>query len=71
MNTIDLTLYLVGWDEDEAQGSMPFDSFESAASYRDDNRDDSGSMNIYSVTSTINFDTMQLDEAGESSVSDV
>lgn len=34
---IDLTIYLVGVNEEDALGSMPFDSAESAADYANDN----------------------------------
>jgi hypothetical protein len=42
---MDITLYLVGTDEEDALNRMPFDSVESASSYADDNP----GTHIYSV----------------------
>ena len=52
---MDITLYLVGTDSDDAQSNFPFDSFESAESYQQDNP----GTKIYSVTARIDFSTME------------
>lgn len=54
-NLIDLTLYVVGTDEDDALGNIPFDSEESALSYANDNPDTT----IYSVTAYIDPATIE------------
>lgn len=56
MDRTDLTLYLVGYTEDDARESLPFDSIESAQSYADDQGGD-----IYSVTATIDLTTIQIE----------
>lgn len=45
---MDLTIYLVGDNEEDAKNSLPFDSFESAEEY---SYNVGG--NVYSVTATI------------------
>jgi hypothetical protein len=52
---MDITLYLVGTDEDDAQQNFPFDSAESAQSYADDNP---GTL-VFSVTAFIDFSTIE------------
>jgi len=59
-NYVDITLYLVGADEDDARSGMVFDSEESAESYRRDEYGDDGK--IYYVTAYIDFDTMRGEE---------
>lgn len=51
---MDITLYLVGTDEDDAMSNAPFDSLESAQS----NAEDTGG-NVYTVTAFIDFTTLQ------------
>lgn len=54
-NISNLILYLVGTDDENAQEGLPFDSEESAQSYADDNP----GTEVYSVTATIDFDTIE------------
>lgn len=53
---MEITLYLVGTDADDACTNFPFDSFESAESYQADNPD----TEIYSVQAFIDFTTVEL-----------
>ena len=53
---LEITLWLVGINKEEARGNFPFDSFESAFSYSKDNP----GTRIYSVTATIDFETIEL-----------
>jgi hypothetical protein len=57
-NDLDITLYFVGEDEDEAQTNMPFDSYESADSYVKDHGRNSG-LKIYEAKGVIDFTTME------------
>lgn len=61
-NTIDITLYLVGADEDEAMEGLPFDSQESAEVYAgmEAGIDWRNELQIYTVQATIDFDTMAV-----------
>lgn len=52
---MDITLYLVGTDKDDAQGNMPFDGPESATSYMDDNPGN----RLFTVTARIDFATIE------------
>lgn len=52
---MEITLYLVGTDADDAQENFPFDSAESAESYAQDNPD----TYVYTVTATIDFSTIE------------
>jgi hypothetical protein len=52
---MEVTIYLAGEDETMAISGMPFDSYESAKSYADDNE----GLNVYSVTAKIDFATIQ------------
>lgn len=52
---MDITLYLVGDDEDDAMSNAPFDSLESAQS----NAEDTGGT-IYEVLAKIDFDTVRI-----------
>lgn len=54
-NTVDITLYLVGTDEDDAQQNLPFDSEESAQSFADDNE---GTV-VYAVSATIDLGSIR------------
>lgn len=54
-NTLDITLYLVGYDADRAVENFPFDSEESANSYRDDNP----GMQVFEVDAKIDFSTIR------------
>lgn len=51
-----ITLYLCGTDEDDAEGTFPFDSLESADSYAHDNRP----CKVYAVDAEIHFGTKEL-----------
>ena len=53
---MEITLYLVGKDKNEAQETWPFDSYESAESYRDDQED--GEF-IWTVTAVVDFSTIE------------
>lgn len=55
MNGFMITLYLVGEDEDDAQGNFPFDSLESAAACALGN----DGAKIYSVDAFIDFSSIQ------------
>lgn len=55
VNDLQITLYFVGTDEDDAQQNMPFDSLESAFSYQQDNP----GTKIYSARGLIDFTTME------------
>lgn len=55
-NALDITLYLVGEDKEDAAGSFPFDSYESAGSYQLDNP----GTRIYSVDALILLDNIEL-----------
>lgn len=57
-NKVEITVYLVGTDEDDAQGGWPFDSYRSAREFQLDNP----GTKIWSVGATIDFDTMELEE---------
>ena len=52
---IELTLYLVGVDADDAQQNMPFDSYESAQSYSYDNP----GTTIFTVQAKIDLTTVE------------
>jgi hypothetical protein len=52
---MDITLYFVGTDDEDAREGIPFDSQESAESFQADNP----WAKIYSVTATVNFDTIK------------
>lgn len=52
---MDITLYLVGTDQDEAEANFPFDSISSARSFADDNP----GTQVFSVTATIDFNTVK------------
>lgn len=52
---MDITLYLVGTDEDNARETFPFDSYESAQSYSDDNE----GTEVFIVNATIDFSTIE------------
>ena len=54
-NPIELTIWLVGADEDDALGSMPFDSPDSATSFMADNP----GMKMYSATAYIDPTSIQ------------
>lgn len=56
-DTIDLTLWLVGTDKEDASERFPFDSYESAKSYADDN----DGMKIWAATARLDFSTMELE----------
>lgn len=56
-NAIELTLYLVGIDEEAALGNMPFDSPESAESYARDN----GGLTVFTVTAYIDPATIDAE----------
>lgn len=51
---MEVTIYLVGYDLDHAKGNFPFDSIESAESYKNDNP----GMKIYSVTARLDLTTV-------------
>ncbi len=53
---LEITLYMVGIDEEDARSTFVFDSFESANSYVQDNP----GTKIYTVEATIDFETMEL-----------
>jgi nitrous oxide reductase accessory protein NosL len=53
---MEITLYLVGMNEEGAISGLPFDSIESAQSYADD---EGG--NVYSVLAVIDFGTIRLE----------
>lgn len=55
-NTVGITLYLVGQDEDEAQESMYFTEYGDA---RDHMREENPGARIYEVVAVIHFDTMR------------
>lgn len=59
VNDMNITLYLVGEDEDEAQQNLLFDSQESAEDYA---HDYPGS-NVYSVSAVVDFTTIELVKA--------
>lgn len=59
VNDLPITLYFVGEDQDEAQENMPFDSYESADSYRKDQGGVNG-LRIYSASCLIDFTTMEI-----------
>lgn len=54
-NTIYITLYLVGENEDAAQENMPFDSEESAESYAADNK----GTRVFAVDAVIDFSSIR------------
>jgi hypothetical protein len=56
VNDLDITLYFVGQDEGEAQEGMPFDSWDSANSYRLDQGD---GYKVFSASGLIDFTTME------------
>lgn len=58
---MELTIYLVGTDVDDACETFPFDSYESARSFADDNP---GS-NIYTVQANVDFTTIELHERAQ------
>ena len=60
---MEITIYLVGYNEDDAKENWPFDSFDSAYSYA---IDQSPEMNIYSVNAKILFDTLELERSATS-----
>lgn len=51
----EVTIWLVGSSPEDAAGSMPFDSDDSARDYAEDN----GRLNIYEVTATYSFDQLE------------
>lgn len=59
VNSLQITLYFVGENKDEAQGNMPFDSYESADSYRKDQGGVNG-LRIFSASGLIDFTTMEI-----------
>lgn len=54
-NTIDVTLYLVGEDEDAAQENLPFDSEESAESFAADNE----GTRVFAVDAVIDLNSIR------------
>ena len=52
---MEITLYLVGTDADDAQQNLPFDSAESAEDFMADNP----GTKLYAVTATIDFSTIE------------
>ena len=56
---MEITLYLVGEDADDACGNFPFGEFKDAEAYRDDEIPNG---EIYSVTADIDFSTVELCE---------
>lgn len=54
VNDMEITLYFVGKDADEAQEGLPFDSQESAVSYQDDNPGTA----IFSALALVDFTTL-------------
>lgn len=54
---MEITLYLVGSDADNAQENFPFDSYESAQSYADDGEEDH--LMVFTVSATIDFSTIE------------
>ena len=52
---IPLTLYLVGYNINDARGNFPFDCIETAQDYKLDNP----GMKIYSVQASLDFSTME------------
>lgn len=58
---MDITLFLIGPDEDTAQENVPFQDAESAENYIFDNHFGDG-WNLYTVAATINFSTIDLVE---------
>lgn len=52
---MEITLYLVGVDEDDAMETFPFDSQESAEDYSKDNP----GTTVFSVTARIDFSTIE------------
>lgn len=58
-NPVELTLYLVGSDEDNALENLVFDSFESAESFA---LDQDEFVNIYSVSAYVDPSTIEKEE---------
>jgi hypothetical protein len=56
------TVYLVGTDEDDAEGSLLFHSEEAARECADLNTDD-GPMHVYTARATVDLATLQQVEA--------
>jgi hypothetical protein len=52
---MEVTVYLVGTDADDAQTNFPFDSEESASSYADDN----GGLDVFTCTAYLDFSTIE------------
>ena len=61
-DNIELTIYLAGENKEEAKANWPFDSYESAYSFYKDNP----GMKIYSVSASIDFQTMEVVEEADS-----
>lgn len=61
---IETTLWFVGNDQAHALGRMPFDSYESADDYRND-EEDPASVHIYSATATVDMSTVSEVNAGD------
>lgn len=63
MDTIELTLYLVGSDEDTARETFPFTDYTSAEGYAIDEYGaaalEAGEVTIYTVTATVDFTTIE------------
>jgi len=55
---LEITLYLVGDNEEDARGNFPFDSFKEAEQYKYENN----ASKIYSVIATIDFSTMEAED---------
>lgn len=58
VNEIEVTLYLVGEDKDDAMSTFPFDSFESAEGFWMDQEDNSN-LRIYSVSAILDLSTLE------------
>lgn len=57
MNTLALTVYLVGMDEDDAQGNLPYTDHEDAEDYNQ--AEYGGKATIYAATARLDFSTME------------
>lgn len=55
---MEVTLYLVGTDVDDAQANLPYDSWETAWETVLD-KEDSSEYKVYTVTATLDFSTME------------
>lgn len=55
MDDMDITIYFVGTDEDDAKANLIFDSYDSAQDYQSDNP----GTEIFSASATIDLSTFK------------